>query len=186
MWGLNAILVCIIVCGGYLLVTRKKRPTLNILGCFLLVIYLAFALTQVVGFPSISEIQRLNSLNESIFNPQLNFIPFRDGLALSTFLNIIFFMPLGFLLPILWEPFKKFRFTFCYLFIFSLVIEIGQLFTLYRASDLEDLLMNTLGGIIGWVLAKYLFKWQFFSPEKKNLDWLFFPLMVTLVCFILG
>ncbi|MGX6966565.1 VanZ family protein [Vagococcus teuberi] len=32
---------------------------------------------------------------------------------------------------------------------FSLLIEIGQIFTMYRQTDVNDLLMNTLGVMIG-------------------------------------
>lgn len=94
-------------------------------------------------------------LGGPIFDPVLNFIPLSSGIEISTILNIIFFMPFGFLLPTLWNKFRKFIPTVFAGFIFSLIIEVGQLFTI-RATDVDDLIMNTLGTILGFILFKIL------------------------------
>lgn len=44
-------------------------------------------------------------------------------------------MPFGFLLPTLWEKYRN-LWT-----IFSFIVEIGQLFVKYRATDIDDLIM---------------------------------------------
>ena len=121
-------------------------------------IYLMIALAEVVGFPSLSEWRRLSGLNEAIFNPNINLIPFNDGFDISGILNIIFFMPFGFLLPTLWKKYRSFFSTLSYGIIFSFIIEIGQLFTKNRATDINDLIMNTLGTIIGWIIFNSLRK----------------------------
>lgn len=136
---------------------EKIRVQHNIFG-YMFMIYLIIALAEVVGFPSISEWRRLSGLNEAIFNPNINLIPFNDGFDISGILNIIFFMPLGFLLPTLWKKYRSFLKTLSYGIIFSFIIEIGQLFTKNRATDINDLIMNTLGTILGWIIFNFLRK----------------------------
>lgn len=136
---------------------EKIRIQHNIFG-YMFMIYLIIALAEVVGFPSISEWRRLSGLNETIFNPNVNLIPFNDGFDISGILNIIFFIPFGFLLPTLWKNYRSFLNTLSYGIIFSFIIEIGQLFTKNRATDINDLIMNTLGTILGWIIFNSLRK----------------------------
>lgn len=119
---------------------------------YLFILYLIISLKEVVGFPSLQEWQRLIALNKPIFNPEINLVPFKDGLEISAILNLIFFMPFGFLLPTLWRKFRSLWPTLLYGIVFSLIIELGQLFIQYRASDINDLIMNTLGAVLGWVI----------------------------------
>lgn len=122
---------------------------------YFLILYLVISLKDIVGFPTLSDLERKVMLGVPIFDPVLNFIPLSSGIEISTILNIIFFMPFGFLLPILWNKFRKFIPTVFAGFIFSLIIEVGQLFTI-RATDVDDLIMNTLGTILGFILFKIL------------------------------
>ncbi|GAE02587.1 VanZ-like protein [Clostridium botulinum B str. Osaka05] len=43
-----------------------------------------------------------------IFNSDINLIPFKDGFRIENILNIVLFMPLGFLLPTLWGKYRNF------------------------------------------------------------------------------
>lgn len=122
---------------------------------YFLILYLVISLKDIVGFPTLSDLERKVMLGVPIFDPVLNFIPLSSGIEISTILNIIFFMPFGFLLPTLWNKFRKFIPTVFAGFIFSLIIEVGQLFTI-RATDVDDLIMNTLGTILGFILFKIL------------------------------
>ncbi|MFX3675119.1 MAG: VanZ family protein [Paenisporosarcina sp.] len=65
--------------------------------------------------------------------------------------NIVMFMPIGFLLPLLWEKFEPFYITIGLGFLLSLSIEILQLPQM-RSSDVDDLWLNTLGTIIGYIV----------------------------------
>ena len=122
---------------------------------YFLILYLVISLKDIVGFPTLSDLESKVMLGVPIFDPVLNFIPLSSGIEISTILNIIFFMPFGFLLPTLWNKFRKFIPTVFAGFIFSLIIEVGQLFTI-RATDVDDLIMNTLGTILGFILFKIL------------------------------
>lgn len=137
---------------------RDKIKWQHYLFGYLFMLYLMISLLDVVGFPSLHEWRRLLVLNQPIFNPEINLIPFNDGIEISGILNIIFFMPFGFLLPTLWKKYRRLMPVIAQGVILSFIIEVGQLFTKYRASDINDLIMNTLGAVIGWILFKVLSK----------------------------
>lgn len=122
---------------------------------YIFMFYLVVSLKDIVGFPALSDIEGRIIAGGSIFQPVLNLIPFSTGIHISSILNILFFIPFGFLLPTLWENFRKFLPTVFLGFLFSLIIELGQLFTI-RATDIDDLIMNTLGTILGFILFKVL------------------------------
>lgn len=64
--------------------------------------------------------------------------------------NVLAFMPLGFLLPLIAD--KKLRLWAVTLISFglSLGIELTQLITRVGSCDVDDLILNTLGGMIGY------------------------------------
>lgn len=75
--------------------------------------------------------------------------------------NIILFTPFGFALPFFWKRFSKFKRVFITIFIFSFAIEFIQYF-IGRSVDIDDLILNTLGGVLGYYLYKK------FVPRKKR------------------
>lgn len=76
-------------------------------------------------------------------------------------LNIIMFMPLGFLLPAYLGKFQKCKKSSIDGILMSLAIEICQLFNI-RTTDIDDLLMNTLGALVGYCC------WKVFSLIFRN------------------
>ena len=114
--------------------------------------YLCVMLSHIVGIPTFSEYRRISQLGETFFNPNINLIPFSDGVSLSFVLNIFLFVPLGFVCPLISKTFERLRNTVLIGFGVSLTIEIVQLFTLLRATDIDDLLTNVMGTIIGYFL----------------------------------
>ena len=83
--------------------------------------------------------------------------------------NILIFMPIGFCLPLLWDT--KAKKVILIGFLISLYIEICQLF-LNRGTDVDDLILNTIGTIFGLLLYKLLNKSKrinkFFNKFKKE------------------
>ncbi len=127
-----------------------RTPKAHIIGAyfFCLLIVAVFAAT---GRPS------LYALTLDVMYVSLT--PFRYVNTLQYGLSVLLFVPVGFMLPLLWTKFEKKRYTILYGALFSLFIELGQLFT-YRATDIDDLLTNTAGAIIGcllFALTKRLF-----------------------------
>lgn len=67
--------------------------------------------------------------------------------------NIVVFMPLGFFLPLLWRGFDRALPVAAFGFLFSLTIEIIQ-YPLHRGSDVDDIWLNTLGCLLGYLLYR--------------------------------
>jgi len=65
--------------------------------------------------------------------------------------NIIGFIPLGILLPLAWPFAKKWWRLLLLVFFTSLAFELTQLYTGIGVFDVDDLLLNTFGGIIGYL-----------------------------------
>lgn len=87
----------------------------------------------------------------------MNIIPFDDYFSgrgdtvRQILLNIIMMMPFGFLLPVV----KKQNLLSCLLwtFLFSLGIELIQpLINGFRSADITDLITNTIGALLGYLL----------------------------------
>ena len=120
--------------------------------------YLCVMLTKIVGIPTLKEYIRLSRLGESFFNPNINLIPFSNGFSFGFILNIFLFIPLGFLCPLISKKYQHIKNT---LFIgcgLSFTIEIVQLFTLYRATDIDDLITNIIGTLLGYLCFKIAHK----------------------------
>lgn len=65
--------------------------------------------------------------------------------------NILMFGPLGFFIPLLYPKLGRFKATVLYGFLVSLLIECTQLF-LCRETDIDDLILNTIGVILGYAV----------------------------------
>lgn len=114
-------------------------------GYILFAIYLS-GMFAVVGLPDIRYVR---------FDFRYNMVPFAYMFSdlTNTILNVVLFLPLGFFLPFFWERFLPFPRAVLFGFFTSLLIESLQIFTL-RATDINDLMTNTLGAFLGWILAR--------------------------------
>lgn len=70
--------------------------------------------------------------------------------------NVLIFIPLGCLLPALWKRLRRCWKTIPLCAAVSLLIESVQLFV-GRSVDVDDLILNTLGGALGYLLFALLF-----------------------------
>lgn len=152
-------------------VFRQSGTKKNIL-ILLYALYLSAVFTAV-GIPTI---------NHLTVHAEIHFIPLVDSLNLTSFLNVILFVPLGFLLPTIWSDYRSFRRTLVMGLGFSLIIEILQIFT-FRLTDIDDLITNTLGTILGYYSSK-IFSERLrlklpASPSKYE------PLFVGFVVFLI-
>lgn len=113
---------------------------------FLFSLYLA-AVFSLVGIPNVKYVR---------VEMNLNLIPFW-GIAedfRNSVLNILLFVPLGFFLPVLWRKYRRKKDTVVFGFAVSLFIELLQIFT-FRATDVNDLITNVMGTLVGFVMADY-------------------------------
>ena len=127
------------------------------MGKVLFVLYIIF----VFYFLLISEIYgRTGEMQEYHYNLILfkeikRFWNYRNQLgifATATNLlgNVIIFLPFGFFMAMA-SKYRSFLSTVIYSFSLSLTIELSQLFMKEGCSDVDDLLLNTIGGMIGFL-----------------------------------
>lgn len=121
----------------------SRRRTLSY---FALALYLSLVFS-LVGLPDIRYIR---------FQPKVNLRPFRYFFSdWSTLPNVLMFIPLGVFLTTLWGRFRCGLRACLFGFWVSMTIELLQIFT-FRATDVNDLITNTLGTILGWGLGRLL------------------------------
>lgn len=145
-------LFCILLpCMLYVLIQTKgfhrRTNFIHMIWVFIF-LYYVYLVLETTGIGTIWEIGLYPGMK---LQEEINLIPFRDGISLSMILNVVMFIPLGFLLPLLWKEYQSLVRTAIIGFCFSCGIEFCQLFN-RRVSDVDDLLMNTLGAILGWLI----------------------------------
>ncbi len=91
-----------------------------------------------------------------------NFVPFKTikmyidySYMLNSFENlvgnVVVFIPFGFLFPYIFRHGRNFLVMFFNGFLFVLGIEVFQLFSAFGAFDVDDILLNCLGTVIGYL-----------------------------------
>lgn len=68
--------------------------------------------------------------------------------------NIIGFIPFGFILPLLSSKFHSIKKIMIATFCLSLTFELLQLIFRFGSFDVDDLILNTIGGMIGYIPIK--------------------------------
>ena len=130
---------------------------------FLVYLWMVF---DVTGVGTMGDIMRNMP---DIFIGGMNFAPF-DSLGIGFVLNIVMFMPFGFLLPLIFKDSRALGRTAAAGAVFSLLIELSQIFN-FRATDVEDL-MTTIS--MQWKLPRLqssqeLLQWQSTEELENNI-----------------
>lgn len=154
------LLPCLIYQLIYVLKKRKSKvkvPAIYLAWTWIFLLYL-WMVFHVTGVGTVGDILRLRYLRirENPLIGGYNFVPF-NSFGIGFVLNIVMCMPLGFLLPLIFKRCRKCSKTVLTGFIFSLLIEITQIFN-FRATDVDDLITNTCGALIGYGIWKMFTK----------------------------
>ena len=98
----------------------RKQSIFHIIAVFVFCYYL-FGILTVTGIGYTSTIS---------FRPQISIIPFCGMISgpIDTILNLVLFVPLGFFLPLLYKKYQHIKNVILTGFLFSLSIEIVQMF----------------------------------------------------------
>ena len=78
--------------------------------------------------------------------------------------NVIMFVPLGFLVPGIWQKMQKFGWHFLTMVLSIVLIELLQLVTNLGSCDVDDLMLNLVGTTIGFLLWKAV---SYISKKRK-------------------
>mgnify|MGYP005838885039 CR=1 FL=1 len=84
---------------------------------------------------------------------------------INLFGNVFAFMPFGFLLPIILKKFKKVKMVVLATFLTSLSAEVAQMVLKVGSFDVDDLLLNTIGGVAGFGVFILFNKWFYEEIE---------------------
>ena len=149
---------------------RKQGFVLLVLYLVLLTYFLFFA--EAMGRTPDSHADY--SYNLVLFKEIKRFIIHREilgykAVALNLMGNVIAFMPFGFILPEVWDQLNKWYTIILLGFLFSLGIEIAQMTARVGSFDVDDLLLNTIGALLGYivfVIAKGV--WNNYRGEDRK------------------
>lgn len=166
-------------------IKNKQKPTilLNEMTKFLFVIYCLMVVSVTlfpfpIGFPyeyeNLSAYINLTPLVSILKQVSLigtaydGDILFMIGLIIRNVGgNILLFVPLGFLVPIIWKNIMHFNQIFLLAIGISITIELLQLLESIfggwgRVTDIDDVICNVDGAILGY----YIYKWFMFVSSK--------------------
>lgn len=153
-------------------------PILRIVIAYSFTLYLLIAYFLIIlPLPTITEVKNMTG-------PIANLIPFSfiydfakatsifSSQVYTVVFNLFLTVPFGIYLRYYFK--QDFKRTVLYTFLLSLFFEVTQLTGLYfiyprayRLFDLDDLLINTLGGALGFYLTRLF---TFFLPTRDELD----------------
>lgn len=140
-----------------LLCSRLKAGAPSAALAAIFSVYL-FALLHLTGAGTLHDAMRFG-LDP---NPhQMNLIPFANFAEdiEGHLLNVLLFIPLGLIVPLLSENWPKALSVAATAILASLVIEVSQLLN-SRVTDVDDLCMNIAGALVGYAICLALFRRQ--------------------------
>jgi len=98
------------------------------------------------------------------YSRSINLIPFYESLIVNgkivlseIFMNMIIFIPLGIYIEMIFSKSSTMK-KISIIFVVSLICEISQFIMAIGASDITDIINNTIGGIVGLIIMYMLVK----------------------------
>lgn len=156
MYGIGLVLIIALLC--YLF--KRKMQLSNVLAGLVMALYGSVMLQlTLVCRESGSRIGVELDLFHGLTGPESDF---RWMMFAYVVLNCMLFVPFGFVLSLFSKVNEKSAGMQCVLVTLvslatSLLIEIVQLITKRGYYEVQDLVVNTLGGVIGWVLFRIIY-----------------------------
>lgn len=136
----------------------KYNKIIRFFGKILFVLYIAFIIYFLIfsdWYGRTGEMQEYH-YNLVLFKEIKRFWNYRDQVGWfvmfkNLFGNVVIFMPFGFFMPMAGR-YRSIFFAIFYSFGLSLCVEVFQLITKVGSFDVDDLLLNTLGGLAGYLI----------------------------------
>ncbi len=154
----QAIIIAAVITAIICIIRRRK-----ISPCKVATYYTFSTYVVVVGFVT-GLLQQPWTFSTQI---SYNFLPFYDADITQIILNCLLFVPMGFMLPMLSRRLSTLSKVGSIAFGVSIGIELIQLFFLGRFADINDVMANGLGGIIGFELYAF-FQEAVFSKRERH------------------
>ena len=146
---------------------NENRKRLGSLSLLLLILYGCVVIYFVLFSDRLGRGDGYSTYRYNLvpFEEIRRFIIYRNYVSAGAFLlnlygNLLVFFPTGCIRIII------------YAFLFSLCIETLQLITKVGVFDVDDLMMNTVGGLIGWIIyciIRFIYhKWKAKNKKKEE------------------
>ena len=135
---------------------KLKKDMRSIVAFSLLYFYIVFLIKETQFDIYINNPEMEKELGSVAFGRDINIVPFKDFFNITTLLNVLIFIPIGFLQGFLYKA--SWLKTLIVGFGLSLMIESSQLLVRifvginFRKIDVNDLICNTIGTMIGFAL----------------------------------
>lgn len=137
---------------------KKNHLGLRICGYLVLIIYLVGLIYFMFFSDFYGRTQASSEYHYNLrpFKEIVRFIKYHRNIGFfHAFLNlggnVVGFLPFGFLLPALFKRIRKGWVIVLFSLEFSLMIEIIQLLSKVGCFDVDDIILNTLGGFLGYL-----------------------------------
>lgn len=152
--------------------TKKHFKRAGLLLFYLYIILLSYFLffSEHYGRAYVIEGYRYNL---TFFKEIRRFIEYRQQLGFESFVvnvlgNVLAFAPYGFLLPMINKRYRSFFKIMLLTIMFSLTVETIQLFLKVGIFDVDDIILNTLGGIVGYLFFSICHALYFGKRNKQR------------------
>ena len=154
----------------------KAKKRLRLLGKILFILYILFLIYFLVFSDWYGRVgQRVDyQYNLQLFKEISNYWEHREILGWiaysNLFGNVLIFIPFGFFMPMA-SKYRSLILTTLYSFGLSFVVEAFQLVTKVGSFDVDDLLLNTIGGIVGYIIfliCNTIRRWHDVDRKRKR------------------
>ena len=135
----------------------KSRKRFRVLGKILFVLYIGFLLYFLIFSDWYGRTGEMTEYryNLVLFQEIKRFWYHRDQLGWIAFANlfgnVLIFVPFGFFMPMA-SRYRSCFLTLFYSFGLSFLVEVFQFVSRVGSFDVDDLLLNTIGGVIGYII----------------------------------
>lgn len=142
---------------------KRQKRSIVLISSLLFIIYISFMIYVLFISPYYNRAPGRVGYNlvpfKTILHYIINFRYYTLENALTNLLgNIVVFIPLGFFLPIIFRLLRRASKTIMLVLILSLAAETTQRLLAVGSFDIDDIILNTMGGIIGYLVFKFIYR----------------------------
>lgn len=152
--------------GGIIIKHKKdyfEKRSVLIGAKLLFLLYIAFMIYVLFLSPHYNRAVGRVTYNLIPFRTIIGYIKYYQHYSLENWLtnllgNVVVFMPLGFFLPISFKKMDGYKMVLFLTFGSSLAAESLQRFLRVGSFDVDDIILNTIGGVLGYLVYRVLFR----------------------------
>ncbi|GKX31981.1 hypothetical protein SH1V18_44610 [Vallitalea longa] len=128
----------------------------RIISFILFIIYLMFLINVLFLDEKYGRVTGVKGYNLEFFKTIKNYIKYSgtNTIMRNIFGNIVAFMPFGFFIPVLLRKTRHLIIMILLSGLMSLLVEVLQYHFAVGSFDVDDIILNTVGGFLGYLIYK--------------------------------